>query len=565
MAIRFDTTKCPVSRFGSYFSLSTVIGKHADLGDGLYVHTHHGGSTQAFKVETTREGRVIPFETRTTPGELVLEAKGGGEIVVVLYGNGVRIRGTGVALRLEMPPARWRFAYSLDGSVWGFNMSRVGIQFALEALVGSLEVDAPWEQGSGFCKVSSRMVAVATPAEDGTFEVAIDEFTTSWVKPERAAFEACRQEVTEAYGQWTKGLPEVAFGYETTRDLAGYVNWSAVVSPNGNLPRRTMLMSKISMCNVFAWDHTFNAMAHWAHDPDLSWDQLMVMFDKQDTYGKIPDNMNDRDIMYTFAKPPIHGWALRRMWDENPLPLTRDRMIEAYDRLGRWTNWWSDHRTWKDETLPYYIHGFDSGWDNSTVFDRGTPLVSPDLAGYMVLQLEVLSELARALGKETEADAWAQRSRKMLAALLDTLWRGDRFVAEIRPSGETVDCKSLITCMPMVLGRRLPTEIRLRLVSRIRDHLTPWGLSTEKVGSDQYASRGYWRGPIWAPSTMLVVSGLADIGEDALAQTIARSFCDMCVKSGFAENFDAETGEGHFDPAYTWTSSVFLILASRYC
>ena len=39
----------------------------------------------------------------------------------------------------------------------------------------------------------------------------------------------------------------------------------------------------------------------------------------------------------------------------------------------------------------------------------------------------------------------------------------------------------------------------------------------------------------------------------------------MAEKSGFAENFDALTGEGLRDRAYTWTSSVWLILALAYC
>ena len=33
------------------------------------------------------------------------------------------------------------------------------------------------------------------------------------------------------------------------------------------------------------------------------------------------------------------------------------------------------------------------------------------------------------------------------------------------------------------------------------------------------------------------------------------------MKSGFAENFDAKTGNGLRDPEYTWTASAFLVLA----
>jgi len=566
MPVEFDVTQCPFSRFGSYFSLSITTADRGDLGRGLYLHTHHGGSTQAFKIDPIRGGEVLEFEIHATATQLVLTPAGGGEIAMVISPAGtVRFRGSGVGLRLEMPAMRWRFAYELPGGAWGFNMARTDVQLALDTLMGELVVDAPWVKGQGFCKESGRMVAVLTPERDGTFEAAVDEFTTTWIKPERPAFGACTEEVVQAYTAWTNGLPKVEPMYEPTRDLAGYVNWSATVDPAGNLTRRTMLMSKMSMCNVFAWDHAFNAMAHCSHDPELAWDQLMVMSDKQDPYGKSPDNMNDRDMMYTFSKPPVQGWALRRMWDENPALLTPERLAEAYDYLSKWSNWLCEHRTWPGDILPFYIHGFDSGWDNSTIFDEGIPLVAPDLAAYLVIQLEVLADITKALGREAEAAVWQRRSGDMLAALVERLWTGDRFVGIRRPSGKIVECDSLITCMPMVLGSRLPQNIRTSLVKRIREHLTPWGLATEKLTSSQYQENGYWRGPIWAPSTLLVVSGLADIGEDNLVKTIARAFCKMCRQNGFAENFDAKSGVGHYDPAYTWTSSVFMILASEYC
>ena len=65
-------------------------------------------------------------------------------------------------------------------------------------------------------------------------------------------------------------------------------------------------------------------------------------------------------------------------------------------------------------------------------------------------------------------------------------------------------------------------------------------------------------------ATLLIVEGLAAAGEMELAREIARRFCDMCAKHGFAENFNALTGQPLRDPAYTWTSSVFLILAHEY-
>ena len=48
------------------------------------------------------------------------------------------------------------------------------------------------------------------------------------------------------------------------------------------------------------------------------------------------------------------------------------------------------------------------------------------------------------------------------------------------------------------------------------------------------------------------------------AKQAAQQFAEMVSASGFAENFDAVTGEGLRDRSYTWTASVFLILAHEY-
>ena len=39
-------------------------------------------------------------------------------------------------------------------------------------------------------------------------------------------------------------------------------------------------------------------------------------------------------------------------------------------------------------------------------------------------------------------------------------------------------------------------------------------------------------------------------------------FRALCERSGFAENFDARTGAGLRDRAYTWTAAAYLTLAA---
>jgi len=60
---------------------------------------------------------------------------------------------------------------------------------------------------------------------------------------------------------------------------------------------------------------------------------------------------------------------------------------------------------------------------------------------------------------------------------------------------------------------------------------------------------------------MIVEAGLRAAGEVSLADEVSERFRRLCERSGFAENFDALTGDGLRDRAYTWTASVYLLLA----
>jgi len=201
------------------------------------------------------------------------------------------------------------------------------------------------------------------------------------------------------------------------------------------------------------------------------------------------------------------------------------------------------------------------------VFDGGLPVESPDLSAYLVIQMDVLSEIAGVLGKERDARRWKKRADTLLAKLISHSWRDGRFVAPISGRHDVAEGDCLLPFVPIVLGKRLPKEQRKALVAGILQEgrfLTEFGLTTESPSSQQFDPNGYWRGPIWAPSTLLIVDGLVALGERGTARQISKRFCDMVLAEGMAENFHPKTGKGLCDPAYTWTASVFQILAHEY-
>jgi glycogen debranching enzyme len=115
--------------------------------------------------------------------------------------------------------------------------------------------------------------------------------------------------------------------------------------------------------------------------------------------------------------------------------------------------------------------------------------------------------------------------------------------------------------MPLVAAGILDADVSRALAERVAPFLTAWGPATELPQSPDYEADGYWRGPIWAPSTLLLEDGLRRSGAAATADTVSARFRRLCETSGFAENFDALTGEGLRDRAYTWTAATYLILA----
>ena len=93
-------------------------------------------------------------------------------------------------------------------------------------------------------------------------------------------------------------------------------------------------------------------------------------------------------------------------------------------------------------------------------------------------------------------------------------------------------------------------------------YLTSHGLATEATDSPLYRANGYWRGPVWAPTTALLADALNRCGRPDVATEIAHRYCDLCNRHGMAENHDAQTGEGLHDSAFAWTSAVFLLMGN---
>jgi hypothetical protein len=557
----FSVLEIPFSYCGSWFDFSPIIAERT-YADDLHLVSHQTGLHPVLRLVPQYGGGRVRTTITAVPSRLTWVSHEGRIELVYESTDTVRLRGAGLGLRIVAathvltPFSGPYFLHDpVDGS-YLFTLYETGRRYRVTLLAGP----PAGVIGAQQLGTAERGVSLA---EHRPWEVAIEEYQTAR-PPYRAArsFDEVASDVSVEFTRYADAVAPWRSGHTPAAELAAYVLWSATVHPAGFVTRPAVLMSKHWMDKVWSWDHCFNALALASGRPELAWDQFQLPFEHQDASGALPDSITHSEVLYNFVKPPIHGWTLRQL--RRKLTFSDGRQLHhAYDLLETWTRFWLTARRVHGTGLAHYQHGNDSGWDNATTFDPARVVESADLAAFLVLQMRELADLAVQLGRVEAAESWIQAADDMRAALLE-LWTGRLFVARAAGTSRTWDSSSLLDLMPIVLAGELPDPIRDALARRVRAHLTSYGLATELPTSAHYQSDGYWRGPIWAPATVLIEDGVRRSGFPDLADEISRRFRALCERSGFAENFDALTGAGQRDRAYTWTASGYLLLSAAF-
>ncbi|MFF5954710.1 amylo-alpha-1,6-glucosidase [Streptomyces luteogriseus] len=562
----FSVHDIPFSTHGSWFDISPVVAEKTYAED-LHLVSHQNGMHAVLRLVPLdpETGDRAGTRVETTPGLLSWTGETGRIDLAYESPDTVRLRGSGLGIGVgaaaqTLTPFSGTYFFrdpAADAHV--FTSYETGRRYRVTVLSGTVTDAGTQTLGGGHRGIT------LTAEANGPWEIAIEELDAArppYASP--ATFDAITESAQSSFAEFVDQVAPWRSAATPAAELAAYVVWSATVRPTGLVTRPAVLMSKHWMDKVWSWDHCFNALALAPGCPELALDQFALPFDHQDDSGALPDSVTHSEVLYNFVKPPIHGWTFGHLRRRLPTPPGPAELAETYGRLERWTRFWLTARRAPGADLPHYQHGNDSGWDNATTFDPARVVESADLAAFLVLQLRELATLATALDKADEAIRWTRTAEETQAALLDQLWATDGFVARAVDTGETWSSSSLLDLMPVVLGEHLPADVSSTLADHIKAHLTPYGLATELPTSPHYLADGYWRGPIWAPATVLIEDGLRRAGHERLADDISARFRALCETHGFAENFDALTGTGLRDRAYTWTASSYLLLAEAH-
>lgn len=555
----FDFERIPFSRADRFLTLSRMT-----EGDGTRATwlRHVSGGDERPSLGRLCEmifldAQGVSVEPRFTlePSRLVAEADGHRIEFVIGRGETLHMKGRGLGLLLKLKGSRYDYAFRTPAGEHCVVASGENLKIRPLASGTALDVSGQWRRDH------AEDVSISF-APSAAWEGSLELFEVMPPPEHPLPFADARADAEADFAGWFARMPLARAGEEEVHRLAATLLWANRVPPRGLLTRPSIFMSKNWMINIWSWDNAFSALGVHRADPALAFDQFAAIFDHQHESGCLPDFVNDRHMLFAFTKPPVHGWAVRLIHDSNPQFLTPERRAYLARTIGAQVEYWLEHTRADTESLPTYFHGNDSGWDNATFFAEGGPVMSPDLPVFLILACETLCDL---LLEDAAAIARYRRTAdKLFTLLVEWLWDGNRFRARlVADPDRRLPQQSLVQFMPLLLGNRLTGAIRQKMLDALKGDgfVTEWGLATESTRSPLYEADSYWRGPIWAPTTLLVWDGLRRQGETQLAEEIARRFCRMAALNGLAENFDALTGRGLRDPAFAWTSAAYLLLS----
>ncbi|MEL3971653.1 trehalase family glycosidase [Rossellomorea oryzaecorticis] len=571
-----DITITPMSHFGSYMAL-TFQESETPENNGLYLNSVRGKSKQhqnALKVIPAVNGKPVPYTYEADEFRISLSFEGGELQLCFEDSERIFVKGTGdnVGLILDTQPVfNFEYNYLLGNPGEEFcliNSYKNLTKYMIFAPNGNVSLQQNVFMDSvGSTVEADNLSSIHITQLDGAvdFLCVIEDVPTNGGFPEEReySFEAAIDKSTNHFLSFLEKQSTVPEGYEQTLREAAYLNWTCIVNEQGLLKRKAMYMSNANFPGVWSWDNAFNGLALAGVDDQLAWDQIQLLFDHQDDQGQIPGSVSDSTIRWNFSKPPVQGLFVLKMMEN--MTLSTDQLETIFSQIKRHVEFYLHYKDFNRDGICEYHHGNDSGQDNSTVFRDADIIDSPDLTAFLIKSMDMLAVVAGKLGRTQDQNHWEKEADRYTKKFCDYFLVDDLPVARFTRDGKVIESQGYLPLVSIILADKLPEAARKKMIDTLSSerYLTKWGIASEAIDSPLYEEDAYWRGPIWAPTTLLFVEAFEECGEHELAKDVAWKFLELCKHGGFAENFHAETGEGLRDLAHTWTSSVFIHLAAK--
>jgi glycogen debranching enzyme len=322
------------------------------------------------------------------------------------------------------------------------------------------------------------------------------------------------------------------------------------------------------------------------------------------------------------VQPPIHATAV---WQVYLRGADRRRatafLEELFPRLRAWHEYLYRERCRNGDGLAEIWHPWESGMDNSPLWDEALERMSLDSAripeyervdvriadaserpsdaeydryvylvglfrelAYEPSQIrdavpfalqpvlfnsllarsnQDLAEIARLLGSDAEPfETWAENT----GAGLERMWDDEQAVyldydviAE-RPVG-VATASGLAPLYAGVPSRSRAERMVERLAgSRVEVGHAGWAVASLSPADPGFQPSRYWRGPVWPILNWVLQRGLERYGYEDRAEQVRQAVVELGRSEGFWEHYDPLTGRGHGGEQFAWTAALVLDL-----
>ena len=386
------------------------------------------------------------------------------------------------------------------------------------------------------------------------------------------------------------------------------------------------------------WDSAFCAMGFATFDEPRAWRELETLFSGQWEDGLVPHIIfhaptdsyfpgpevwgtptgKGRPRTSGITQPPVAAIAARAIWERaDNKELAEAKMRALYPKLLASHRWWRRARDPEGSGLVALLHNWESGMDNSPVWDAAldrtprtkTPYQRKD-TGHVDASMRPraidydryvhLIETYREAGWDP-AKIWAAAPLKiahigvnaiLLRAEIDLLALAKNFgspddqkeisdrisvktaaIAKLwSPTISAYQSFDLIVNMPidaptsagfLPLITDVPTADQTKaMVAEMRRWraLSQVGMPTVAPDDPRFEGKRYWRGPVWPIVNWLLIDGLIRHGEQGLAADLARDTLNLFEIKGFDEYFDPVDQTPCGGSNFSWSAATALWL-----
>ena len=297
-----------------------------------------------------------------------------------------------------------------------------------------------------------------------------------------------------------------------------------------------------------------------------------AFFANQREDGQLPANVTKWGISWSMIQMVVPVAATA--WEVAQIAKDEAFLSEAYKSSARWDAWLRQYRDTRGTGLVEAFCTYDTGQDNSPRWKgvsndcpghdakncpkgQTVPRLCPDLSATTFGARIALSEMAKALGNQPEADKWTEEAERIRKLILEKLWcEEDASFYDVAPDGSFVRVRSVANCRVLsehVLRPDVPHE--RKIFHALWDHQ----LHNPKAYWARYPfpsialndplfvhpiPMNSWGGASQALTALRVLRWMKFYGKSKDLHLLMERWCEAIVRSGkFAQQLNPDTGE----------------------